>query len=410
MSKVWLIAQNEYKRNVFKKSFILALLSVPALIVFNVGLGLILISMERDYSAVGYVDHSGLLAAPKPIISDRSDKQVELLPFQSEDEARLALEAEQIQAYYVIAPDYYETTQVTLVYLEEPGSNVPRQFYDFIQTNLLAEYPPEVIERATSGSDMIIRTPDGMIEFPASGPSLGDFLQIILSIAFVFLIMMSSGYLMGGVVEEKQNRTMEVMVTSVSTSQMVLGKILGIVAISLTQLTMWILFGVLAIFVGGEVMNLEAFQNLEIPWGGLLTVVAIAVPAYVLASALMFALGSSLVEMQEAQSVGGIFFMLHMIPIYAIVALVENPNGILAMALTFLPFTSLAAVGFRSLFAVIPVWQVALVVALQIIYAIGGFVIAILTFRLGMLRYGQRVRLREIFNRPSTKAREASLP
>ena len=64
MSKLWLVALNEFKRNVFKKSFILALLSVPLMIGFTVGLGLIMISLEENDAPVGYVDHAGLFMNP----------------------------------------------------------------------------------------------------------------------------------------------------------------------------------------------------------------------------------------------------------------------------------------------------------------------------------------------------------
>ena len=66
MSKLWRIALYEYRRNVFKRSFILALLSVPFMIGLNVGVGLFMESRENDNSPVGYVDHAGLFTDPIP--------------------------------------------------------------------------------------------------------------------------------------------------------------------------------------------------------------------------------------------------------------------------------------------------------------------------------------------------------
>jgi len=137
MSKLWLVALNEYKRNVFKKSFILALLSVPLMVGFTVGLGLIMTSLEENDAPVGYVDYAGFLENPLPAPVDRSDKPIEFIPYKTESEARQALEAEEIQAYYVLASDFGETSQVELLYLKEPGRNATQQFYDFIQINLL---------------------------------------------------------------------------------------------------------------------------------------------------------------------------------------------------------------------------------------------------------------------------------
>jgi ABC-2 type transport system permease protein len=296
-----------------------------------------------------------------------------------------------------------------LVYLEEPGTNATQQFYDFIQINLLREQPPEIARRATVRSEVTIRSPDGSLEFPAGGPTLGHFLPMLISVAFVFLLMMSSGYLMGGVVEEKQNRTMEVLATSVSTMQLVIGKVLGIVAISLTQLATWSLIGILAVVIGGNVLGIEWLQNPSIEWGAILRMIAIAIPAYMLASALMFAIGSTVAEAQEGQALGALFFMLHMIPMYMLVILIENPNGTLSVVLSLLPFTSLLTVGFRSMFAVIPFWQIAGSVAIQTLCALGALWLAALVFRLGMLRYGQRLKLGEIFRKRRKATTKASL-
>ena len=138
MIKLWLVAVYEYRRNVFKRSFILALLSVPLMIALNVGVGLYMESRGNDDAPVGYVDHAGLFADPIPVPVSGSREPVEFVPFQTEEDARAALESGQIQAFFVVAADYGETRDMTLFYLEEPGGNATRQFYDFIQVNLLA--------------------------------------------------------------------------------------------------------------------------------------------------------------------------------------------------------------------------------------------------------------------------------
>ncbi|MDH4209317.1 MAG: hypothetical protein OEV76_10615, partial [Anaerolineae bacterium] len=99
MSKLWHVAWHEYTRNVFKKSFILVLLSVPLLIGGNVGLIAFMASRENNYAPVGYVDHAGLLADPIPPPLGPSEEAITFLPFQTEEEARQALESQTIQAY-----------------------------------------------------------------------------------------------------------------------------------------------------------------------------------------------------------------------------------------------------------------------------------------------------------------------
>ncbi|NIS82954.1 MAG: ABC transporter permease [Anaerolineales bacterium] len=398
MKKLWLIAKNEYQRNVFKKSFILALLSVPLIFGLNIGLGLIINALENNNAPVGYVDHAGLLVDPLPSPEDRPSRDVSFLPFKNENEARQALSSKEIQAYYVLSSDYDETGEVELVYLKKPGENATRQFYDFLQINLLADYPPEIARRAAVGIDLSIRSPDGIIEIPAGGPKLSSFLPLIISFAFMFLLMMSSGYLMGGVVEEKENRMMEVLTTSASPAQIVAGKVLGIIAISLTQLVTWVVVGALAVFIGGELLDVEWLQNMTVPWVSILKVLVIAVPSYVFAAGMKFTIGSTLTEAQEGQSVSAVFFMLYMLPLYLVVILIEKPNSPLPILFSLLPFTSLLTVGMRSMFSVIPVWQIAITMVVQVLCALGAIWLGARTFRLGMLRYGQRLKLSEILS------------
>lgn len=408
MWKLWYVARHEYARNVFKKSFILALLSVPLLIGVNIGLIAFMVSLDNNNAPVGYVDHAGLLSDLIPAPGAPSEGGIEFIPFQTEDEARDALEVKSIQAYYVVSPDYFETSRIDLLYLEEPGENATQQFHDFIQINVLSDQPPDIAHRAAEGSNVTVRAPDGSREF-SGAPTLGAILPVLLSVAFIFLLLMSSGYLMQAVVDEKENRTMEVLITSLSASRLISGKVLGIVAIGLTQLVAWILVGILAVFIGGEVFDIQWFQDPGLDWGPILTVVAIAIPSYVLACALMVAVGSTVGQAQEGQQIGALFFMLFMIPLYAIMLIGETPNATPSVVLTLLPFTSLMTVGFRSLFSVVPLWQVAASVAIQTTCAAGALWLAGRAFRLGMLRYGQRLRFREIFARAKATTTGRSL-
>ncbi len=406
MSKLWLIAKDEFRRNVYKKSFILALLSVPLMLAFNVGIGLIVDNLQKDSTPIGYVDHSGLLDQPISV-SDPSDA-VPILAFESEETARESLQAEEIQAYYVLSADYLTTSNVELFYLEEPAYNATSQWNNFLQFNLLADYPPQIAQRLIEGTRMTIRSPGGNIEMPAGGPTLGSMLPLFTSVAFVFLLLFSSGYLMTGVIEEKENRTIEVIVTSVSTTDLVVGKVLGIVAISLTQLATWILIAVLTIAVGGDALGLTWFQDISVDWLAIIKVLVIALPCYVFAAGLMFTLGSTLTEAQEGQAVGSLFFILHMLPLYMIVMIIENPLGIQTTLLGILPFTALLSTGLRSIFTDLPFWQIALSAAVQTISAIGALWLASRSFRLGMLRYGQRLHIRELFRREPSLAKRSS--
>lgn len=398
MRKLWYVARHEYARNVFKRSFLLTILSVPLLIGGNIGLIAFMVSRENNSAPVGYVDHAGLLADPIPPPLGPSEEAITFLPFQTEEEARQALESQTIQAYYVVAQDYFESSRIELFYLKEPGENAMGQFHNFIRANLLADQTPEIAHRAAVGNDVTVRTPDGRREFHG-GPTFGAVVPVMLSIAFIVLVLMSSGYLMQAVVDEKENRTMEVLATSLSPAKLIGGKVLGIVAIGLTQLVAWTLVAILAVLLGGSILGMEWLQNTNLDWGAVFSVIAIAIPSYVIASALMLAVGSTIAQSQEGQQIGVLFFMLFIVPIYAIRIIGETPNAAPSVVLTLLPFTSLMTVGFRSLFSVVPVWQIAASAIIQTACAFGAVWLAGRAFRLGMLRYGQRLRLGEILGK-----------
>ena len=402
MLKLGRIATYEYKRNVFKRSFLLTLLSVPLIIALNVGVGLYMESRGNDDAPVGYVDRAGLFADPVPVPVSGSREPLEFVPFPNQEDARAALESGQIQAFLAVPADYGETRDMTLFYLEEPGGSTISQLYDFVQANLLADRPADIVRRAALiGEGVTVRSLDGRRQVPSGGPNFGIIMPMLIGFAFIFLLLMNASYLMQAVVEEKENRTMEVLVTSVSPVQLIAGKVLGVVAIGLTQLAAWIVVGVLAVVVA-SVAGIAWFQNASLDGQLLLTTVAVAIPAYVFAAALMTAVGATTISAQESQATGAIFFILHVVPIYLAGLIINTPNAVLPTVFTFLPFTALLTITLRNIFASVPLWQVATAVALQVVYAIVALWLASRAFRLGMLQYGQRLNWRKLL-----KARSA---
>ena len=399
ISKLWRIARHEYRRNVFKRSFILALLSVPLMIAVIVGVGFFMASREVNNTPLGYVDHAGLLANPIPAPLTGSANRVDLIPFDGEAAARTALEAGEIQAYYVVAAHYFSTRRVDLYYLKAPGNNATRQFYDFMQINLLAgrsSLGADVARRAALlGDKVTVRSLDGSRHVPSGGPTFGIIMPLLIGFAFVFLLLINSGYLMQAVVDEKESRTMEVLVTSASPTQLIGGKVLGVVAISFTQLAVWTITSILAVAVAHH-LGIDWLQDLSLDWGAVLAAAGLAIPAYVMACALMAAAGAMIVSAHESQAAGTPFAVLHLAPLYLAWAIVMTPNALLPTILSFLPFTALLTVTLRNIFTAVPAWQVAAGIAVQAACAVGAIWLAGRAFRLGMLHYGRRLRLREL--------------
>lgn len=396
MSRLWRVALYEYRRNVFKKSFLMTLLSIPLMVAFSVGLGFFIVSTEKNDLPVAYLDQAGIFENPIAAPVAEGEDPVDFISYPTEEEALAALEAGQVQAFYIIPADYLETRSIEIVYSIKPAENANRQWWDFLQINLLSDQPPEIAYRTAAGTDVTVRSLDGKRTVADSGPNFGNLMPIFINMVFLALILMSSGYLMGAVAEEKENRTMEIMVTSISPLQLIGGKLLGIMAIGLTLLAAWALIVILGIFAA-RIMGIGWFQNLSLDWGAILSTAAIAVPAYVLFSALMIAIGTMVTSTQEGQSFSSIFTILHMVPLYISFAFIESPDSSVAMILSVLPFTSLMAAGMRNVFYSVPSWQIALSVCVQTLCALGAIWLASRAFRLGMLRYGQRLEIGSLF-------------
>lgn len=396
MNNIWKIARYEYRRNVFKKSFIMTLLSIPLMVAIGVGSGLVMESLQNNDLPVGYIDLAGVFDDPIPAPLNDGEEAVEFISFQSEDEALASLEAKGLQAYYIIPADYRETRQLEIVYTKKPAANANRQWYNFLQINLLADQPQEIAYRTAIGTDVTVRSLDGKRTIADSGPTFGNLMPLFITMAFLGLILISSGYLMGALAEEKENRTMEIVVTSVSPLQLIGGKLLGIVAIGLTVLAAWTLIVILGISTA-RLSGISWFQDLSIDWSVILSTAAIAVPAYVLVGALMIAIGAMVTSTQEGQSFSSIFVIFHMIPLYVAFTFMDNPGSSLAVTLSLLPFTSLMTIAMRNLFYAVPGWQVAVSVIVQSVSALGAIWLASRAFRMGMLRYGQRLNWKGLF-------------
>ncbi|MBE9479337.1 MAG: ABC transporter permease [Chloroflexi bacterium] len=400
-SNVWRIAREEFRRNVFRKSFIMVLLSLPLMVGLNIGIVLLMNYLEKDIRPIGYVDHAEVIVVDV-MPPDLYDDPVLFIAFNTEDGAQEALMTEEIQAFYILSPGYLQTREITLIYVEEPASKATRQFYDLLRVNLLRDVEPEYQVRIADGTEFLTRTPDGQRSFPSSGPTFQSVLHFFVGMALMMMLLMSAGFLLEGMIKERENRTLEVIVTSTSPGQLVTGKVLGILGISFTQLVTWTIFGLAAVWLGNNTFDLAWFQDVSLDWEPLLKVAAIGLPTFVTVSAVLFALGCIMANGQEAQQIGGMSVMFMMLPLMAIGKIATEPNGILAVTLSILPVFSLMTVTLREVFIVVPLWQIILSVGIQTLFAIAAIWFAGRVFRMGLLRYGKQLSVRDIFGRVKT--------
>jgi ABC-2 type transport system permease protein len=282
MIKFWQVAWHEYSRHVFRKRFIFALLSVPFFITLTVALVVLIVWMQSDPIPIGYIDHSGLLvkSVPQPAVKF-PERNVSMLAYIDEAGANADLQASKIQAYYIIPKDYLESGQVEVTYLKELNGIASQQFVSFLTTNLLANQPAEISIRILDGSQLITQSTDKSREV-SQAHIINIILPFLAGILFIVAISTSSGYLMQAVVEEKENRTMEIMVTSVSPGQLMSGKVIADIAIGVTQLIVWAIFIILALVIGKN--YIPSLSGLQFSGEMIGVILAVMVPAFIMIS------------------------------------------------------------------------------------------------------------------------------
>ncbi|QRN83125.1 ABC transporter permease [Chloroflexota bacterium] len=404
MFKLWQIIRHEYIRHVFHKRFLFSLLSLPIVVVVMVGVALLIAGFGINSSPIGYVDPSGALANPVqiPESSDIFNPTIQFIPYDDADQAQAELDAGTIQAYYIFPSDYPQNTQVELIYLEEPDSDITYQFEDFVRFTLMenADINPEVINRLSEGFSYSLESADGSRQMGDDQWYLA-FTPYVAGIMMMVVVMTSGGYLLQAVVEEKENRTMEIVITSVSPSQLMTGKILGNIGVGLTQLVVWLVFTWLGMKIAG---NFWPFlQDFSLPPNYVAILLLLLLPSFVMVAAIMSAIGSTMTEMREAQQISGMVSLLFMAPIYAASGIMMNPNGTLAMVLSYFPLTSPITILMRMSFTVVPAWQIAINVIILVIFAVLAILFANKAFRLGMLQYGKKLSIKEVLKARTEK-------
>ena len=245
--------------------------------------------------------------------------------------------------------------------------------------------------------EIIVQAADGSREMSSNSGWFNILFPMLAAIGFIIAMFTAGGYLMQAMVEEKENRTMEVVVTSVSPNQFVAGKILADISIGLTQILVWLIFILVVILVGRN--SIELLRSIVVSPQVILICLVILLPSFVLVCALMALIGASVSEAREGQQMIGVISMPIWIPYMLTSVIVENPNSPLALGLSLFPLTAPVTLMMRQEMTILPNWQIGLSSVILCLSAVAAIWLAGRTFRLGMLRYGKRLAWREILSR-----------
>ncbi len=404
MRKLWVVATHEYAKITRKRSFLFGTLAMPLFFVVIMALTIVAFVAGEDQRPIGYVDQAGMLkvVTSLPPTEDDGPNPVKLLAFADEPQARAALDNGQLQAYYVLPADYLTTHNVQLYYWDkQPSSAALRRFDNLVRANLAAALPAEVAARARQGINLTARSADGRQE--VGGQSIVNLLvPFFIGLFFTMVVLSSGAYLLEAVTDEKESRTIEVMATSMTPGQLIGGKAIGLMAVALTQIGILLVTIVIGVFVGAQFI--EALRGFSIPWSMLLTLALFFLPTFALIAGMMLAVGSMVTETRQGQQIAGALNMLFTLPFFFFIVFFSAPNSPLATILTIFPTTAFLTIALRWGITTIPVWEMIVgwlsvtTSALVMVWAASRI------FRVGMLRYGQRLDLKSMLHAVRTGA------
>jgi ABC-2 type transport system permease protein len=246
-------------------------------------------------------------------------------------------------------------------------------------------------------------------------------LGLMLSIFTYMFVLMYGAMIMNSVIEEKTNRIVEVVVSSCRPFQLMLGKIIGVGLVGLTQMLIWIVLLVVVAMVAGsafgignvspDAMSPEALasakdmgameaivrETLSINYTPIIVgFILYFIGGYLLYSSLFAGLGSAVDQASDSSQFTSPVILIMLIAFYAGMACMENPSGPTAVWCSIIPFTSPVVMMIRLPFGV-PFWQLALSLGLLFGTAIAITWLAARIYRRGILHYGQKASFKDLF-------------
>lgn len=395
MSKLWLVIKREYLFNLKRPAFLFAALGTP---LFFIGIFVLTIVLTEgfattveDLQGVGYVDQAGVIS-DGVILEDYPNLFV---AYETEEVARDALDSETINAYFVIPENYLEAAgEIQLYSYNSMPEDLQETIRDFLLRNVAVMTElPVTVERLVDPFEMRIRLEDSGRELTSEAlPGLVLF-PLLFAVVFIMATQVTSGFLMGGLVEEKSNRVIEILVTSVTPIQLLAGKIIGLALLGLTQLVLWVAVGLIIATLGQDIPFLS---GITLQPDLVIVGLAYFILGYFMVASLLAALGTVVGTEQESRQLAVFVTLPLFVPYFFLISFFTEPNGTAPVILSLIPLTAPMAMIMRMGLTAVPFWHLALSLGLLIVTTLAAMWVSVKVFRWGLLLYGKKFNLREV--------------
>jgi ABC-2 type transport system permease protein len=397
MNKTFLIFRHEFLHTIRRTGFILLTFALPVLALLGIGVSHMLsgaVKPPAEVTRVGYVDEAGNFDQ----FTTQGD--ITLVRFNTPESATQALINRDITEYFVIPPDFIATGIVKRYIIQKevtPPAATATAIKNFLSRNLLeGKVPASTIDRIEAPLNLVTTT---LTTAGAVASEKGGLTNIIIPGVFSLLLALSlsfsSAYVLQGLGEEKENRLMEILLSSVSTRQLITGKVLGIGTAGLIQVVVWVisiplLLNLASSSIGGFV------SAIQIPANFLVLGVVYFILGYLLFAVLSASISAISATVREAQGLAGIFGLFAVAPFWFYSLLLLFPNSPIWVVFSIFPFSAPVLVMLRLGMTGVPTWQLITSMAVIVLSIVGGLLLAAKLLRTYILMYGKRPRLGEI--------------
>lgn len=411
MRSVWTVIKREYRTRVRTRWFVLSTLAVP--VIFGALLGGQVLMGQRSAErsrTFALVDRTGVLAeALRASLESGGFTVSNVYGGQTDEEALRERVEEGELAGYLVLDDETLARGAAIVRAEER----PRTLTRFglqqaisraaLEVRLGGEQASEEVRSLMGGGELAVELLDGA----AGGESERDAglaIALVGSMILYFVILLYGVAVMRGVIEEKTSRIVEIVISSIRPWQLMLGKLIGVGSVGLTQLGIWLglvvvmgLFGLPALMTARpELAQVEPIWEVLKGSGALFLFLVFFILGYFMYAALYAAVGAMCSSEEETQQAHLPVTVLIVIPIFLITGVTQSPGSTQSVVLSLFPFFAPVLMFARAALGAATPWQLLLAIVLMIAATLGVIWIAGRIYRVGILMQGKRPTLPEL--------------
>jgi ABC-2 type transport system permease protein len=424
MRNTWLIIQREYLQRVRTRSFLVLTLLAPAIVT-------VLMALPAKFATMGQGPQHVVIVTSNPEFGEAIRRQLLSAPSGDQDEDNTGSGASAKQKpedQYVIDVDANATeaeranlrdkvsTRAIDGYLwltDDAIANgkiswYSREMAGFQERSWLGESVSRVVQQrelsakgiATAQADQILRpiqVKPVRIErgLEAKGSGTDRLLEIVVMVMLIYMAVLLYGIsVMRSVLEEKNSRIIEVLLSSASSTELMTGKLLGVGAVGLTQILVWIVMaGVVALPALAAQPNLSDLQISPFVMGSFAVFFLLG---YLLYSTMYAAIGAITTTEQEGQQVQFLIVIPLVLSVFMLMPVIRTPDSAAVVWMSMIPFFAPILMYARIVVQTPPLWQIALCLVLLIATISGLTLLCARIYRIGVLIYGKRATLPEI--------------